>query len=139
MTYQPKKTELKRRASTVRQALIEAGTQGMQIPGLLALVRVNEPDLNRDTLAVWVAAHQRQAQAVREGRNWNGYFWYHRGAPPKAPTPTPLVRSTPAQLAPRYNRVITITLPALPRITPLRVYAGAMTVLATPLTALEVL
>ena len=139
MTYQPKKTELKRRASTVRQALIEAGTQGMQIPGLLALVRVNEPDLNRDTLAVWIAAHQRQAQAVREGRNGDGYFWYHRGANPKAPTPTPLVRSTPAQLAPRYNRVITITLPALPRITPLRVYSVLVTLFATTLTALEVL
>ena len=139
MINQPKKTELKRRAGTVKKALIEAGTQGMQIPGLLALVRVNEPDLNRDTLAVWIAAHQRQAQAVREVRNGDGYICYHRGANPKAPTPTPLIRSTPAQLAPRYNRVITITLPALPRITPLRVYSVLVTLFATTLTALEVL
>ena len=139
MNNHPKKTELKRRAATVKRALIQAGKEGMQIPELLALVRVNEPNLKRDTLAIWVAGHERQAQAVRKGRTRDGYIWYHRGVHSKAPTPTPLVRSTPAQLAPRYNRVITITLPALPRITPLRVYAGAMTVLATTLTALEVL
>jgi hypothetical protein len=139
MINQPKKTELKRRASTVRRALIEAGAQGMQIPGLLSLVQVSEPNLNRDALAVWVATHQRQTHAIREGRNGDGYIWYHRGAHPKVPTPTPLVRSTPAQLAPRYNRVITITLPALPRITPLRVYSVLVTLFAATLTALEVL
>ena len=135
MINQSKKIELKRRASTVKKALIEAGTQGMQIPALLALVNVDEPSLTRNTMAIWVAEHQRQIQAVREGRNGEGYFWYHRGTHPKASTPTPLVRSTPTQLA----RVITITLPALPRITPLRVYAVAVTVFAATLTALEVL
>ena len=134
MIIQPKKNELKRRAATVKKALIEAGTQGMQIPALLALVNVDEPSLTRNTMAIWVAEHQRQVQAVREGRNGDGYIWYHRGTHPKTPTPTPLVRSTPAQ-----GRVITFTLPSLPRITPLRVYAGAMTVFAATLTALEVL
>jgi hypothetical protein len=152
MNNQPTKIKLKRRTSTVKKTLIEAGAEGMQMPELLALVRVNEPNLSRDTLAVWVANHQPQAQAVREGRNGEGYIWYHRGTLPKAPTPTPLtrpwrdrvqvpliegiqVRSAPTQQA----RVITITLPALPRITPLRVYAVGMTVLAATLTALEVL
>ena len=103
MHNQSKKTELKQRASTVKKALIEAGTQGMQIPELLALVQVHEPNLNRDTLAIWVADHERQAQAVRKGRTRNGYIWYHRGAHPKAPIPTPLAHSTPAQ-----GRVITL-------------------------------
>lgn len=139
MNNQPKKTELKRRAATVKRALIEAGKEGMQMPELLALARVQEPNLKRDTLAIWVAGHERQAQAVRMGRTKDGHIWYHRGVHPKAPTPTPLVRSTSAQPASRYNRGITITLPALPRITPLRVYAVAVTVFAATLTALEVL
>jgi hypothetical protein len=139
MNNQPKKIELRRRTSTVKKALIEAGAEGMQMPELLALVSVDEPNLTRNTLAVWIAEHQRQAQAVRDGRNAEGYIWYHRGAHPSASTPTPLVRSTPTQLAPRYNRVIIFTLPTLPRITPLRVYAVGVTLFAVTLTALEVL
>jgi hypothetical protein len=134
MNRQPTKTQLKQRAATVKRALIEAGKEGMQVHEILALVQVNEPDLNRDTLAVWVTSQTRRIQAVRGSRTGKGYNWLHRGTNPKAPTPTPLVRSTPAQ-----GRVITITLPALPRITPLRVYAVGMTVLAATLTALEVL
>ena len=140
MNRQPTKIELKQRAATVKRALIEAGTQGVQVHELLAALNVNEPNLNRDTLAVWVAAQTRRLQAARGKRKHpGGYTWYHRGANPKAPTPTPLVRSTPAQLAPRYNRVITFTLPTLPRITPLRVYSVLVTLFAATLTALEVL
>ena len=131
---QPKKIELKRRVSTVKKALIEAGKKGMQVSEILAVLRVDEPNLTRDTLAAWVASQTRRIQAVRGSHRAHpgGYTWYHRGADPKAPAPT--ARRVPAQ-----GRVITITLPSLPRITPLRVYAVGVTVLAATLTALEVL
>ena len=138
MTYQPKKLQLKLRTYTIKRALIEADTQGMQVSELLA--GVDEPDLTRDTLAVWIADHQGRIQAVRGGRTLpGGYFWYHRGVLPKAPAPAPTVRSAPSQRAPRSNRVITLTLPTLPRLTRLRVYALAVTVYAVTITALEVL
>ena len=137
MTYQPKKSQLKQRTSTIKRALIEAGTEGMLVHELLALVAADEPNLTRGTLAVWVADHQGRIQAVRGGRTSpGGYFWYHRGALPKAPAPT--VRTTPTQQAPR-GRVITLTVPTLPRITRLRVFALVVTVYAVTITALEVL
>jgi hypothetical protein len=133
--HQPKKLQLKHRASTIKRALIDAGTQGMQVGELLA--SVDEPGLTRDTLAVWVADHQGRIQAVRGGRTSpGGYVWHHRAAFSKAPAPT--VRSTPAQRAPR-GRVITITLPALPRLTRLRAYSLAVTLYAAALTLVEVL
>ena len=140
MTYQPKKFQLKQRTSMIKRALIEAGTEGMLVHELLALVAADEPNLTRGTLAVWVADHPGRIQAMRGGRTSpGGYFWYHRGALPKAPAPAPSVRTTPTQQAPRSNRVITLTLPALPRLTRLRVYALAVTVYAAVLTAMEVL
>ena len=137
MTYQPKKFQLKQRTSMIKRALIEAGTEGMLVHELLVLVAADEPHLTRGTLAVWVADHQGRIQAVRGGRTSpGGYVWYHRTAFSKAPAPT--VRTTPTQQAPR-GRVITLTVPTLPRITRLRVFALVVTVYAVTITALEVL
>ena len=137
MTYQPKKSQLKQRTSTIKRALIEAGTEGMLVGELLALVAADEPNLTRGTLAVWVADHQGRIQAVRGGRTSpGGYVWYHRTAFSKAPAPT--VRTTPTQQAPR-GRVITLTVPTLPRLTRLRAYSLVVTVYAVTITALEVL
>ena len=139
MTYQPKKSQLKQRTSTIKRALIEAGTEGMLVGELLALVAADEPHLTRGTLAVWVADHQGRIQAVRGGRTSpGGYVWYHRTAFSKAPAPAPTVRSTPTQRAPR-GRVITLTVPALPRLTRLRAYSLVVTVYAVTITAMEVL
>ena len=138
--HQPKKLQLKHRASTIKRALIDAGTQGMQVGELLALVAADEPNLTRDTLAVWIADHQGRIQAMRGGRTLpGGYFWYHRGVLPKAREQGTGLRSAPSQRAPRSSRVITVTLPALPRLTRLRVFALVVTVYAVTITALEVL
>ena len=135
----PIQLTLRSRTATIRRALVAAGQQGMKAPEILPLLLDREPDLNRNTLAVWIADHRRQIQAVRANLTVpGGYTWYHRGAyqPPTAVTaPTP----TPPQLAPRYSRAVTITLPTLPRITRLRVYAVAVTVYALGLTLLAVL
>ena len=137
MTYQPKKFQLKQRTSMIKRALIEAGTEGMLVGELLALAAADEPHLTRGTLAVWVADHQGRIQAVRGGRTSpGGYVWYHRTAFSKAPAPT--VRTTPTQQAPR-GRVITLTVPTLPRLTRLRAYSLVVTVYAVTITALEVL
>ena len=137
MTYQPKKFQLKQRTSMIKRALIEAGTEGMLVHELLVLVAADEPHLTRGTLAVWVADHQGRIQAVRGGRTSpGGYVWYHRTAFSKAPAPT--VRTTPTQQAPR-GRVITLTVPTLPRLTRLRAYSLVVTVYAVTITALEVL
>jgi hypothetical protein len=140
---QPTRNELKQRISVVRRALIDADQGGMKVHDLLALL--DEPNLTRETLAVWISGHRGRIQAVRGHRSVpGGYTWYHRGtpkAPAPAPAPAPAVRSAPTQPAPRPGRVITLTLPALPRprITRLRAYALAMTLYAAALTALEVL
>lgn len=140
MTYQPKKSQLKQRTSTIKRALIEAGTEGMLVGELLALVAADEPHLTRGTLAVWVADHQGRIQAMRGGRTLpGGYFWYHRGVLPKAREQGTGLRSTQTQRAPRSSRVITVTLPALPRLTRLRAYSLVVTVYAVTITALEVL
>ena len=137
MTYQPKKLQLKLRTYKIKRALIEAGTEGMLVHELLALVAADEPTLTRGTLAVWVAAHQGRIQAVRGGRTSpGGYVWYHRTAFSKAPAPT--VRTTPTQQAPR-GRVITLTVPTQPRLTRLRAYSLVVTGYAVTITALEVL
>jgi hypothetical protein len=149
-TYQPTRAQLKKRASTVKQALLAsfAEGRGMQVEEILALC-VHEPYLTRNTLSVWIAEHQGRAQAVRGSRIIpGGYIWYHREAHSTAPYPSAErpaeaqpARSAPTLLAPTYNRAraITITLPTLPRITRLRVYAVVVTAYAATLTALEVL
>ena len=130
---------LRNRTTTIRRALIEAGSRGMKVQEILPLLLDREPNLNRNTLAVWIADHQRQIQAVRANLSSpGGYTWYHRGAYP-VPTVVTAPTPTPPELAPRYSRAITITLPTLPRITRLRVYALAVTVYAAVLTAMEVL
>ena len=130
---------LRNRTAAIRRTLLAAGPQGMKVHEILPLLLDREPNLKLATLAVWIADHRREIQAVRANLTVpGGYTWYHRGAyqsPPEAKAPTP----TPPQLAPRYNRAITITLPTLPRITRLRVYAVAVTVYALGLTLLAVL
>jgi hypothetical protein len=104
---------------------------------MLPLAQVNEPMLNRDTLAVWVKEHDGEAQARRSPRrNRDGYTWYSRQFRPDKPDPTMTVRRVMTQRPQR--RVITVTLPSLPRLTPLRIYSVAVTVYAATLTMLEV-
>jgi hypothetical protein len=131
------KVKMARRVSTVKRSLLDAGGLGLDIPQLLALTNVIEPTLKRDTLAVWLAHHQRQIHAERSTyRTALGYIWYHRGRR-KAIVITPSAASRQeVRGVPTQRRVITVTLPSWPRITPLRVYAVAVTGIAATLIAL---
>jgi hypothetical protein len=142
MKNQPKKQQLRQRRAWVKQALIQAGTQGMTLPDLLKLAQVNEPQLNRGTLAVWVADHQPQIQAERGNRTRKGFRYYHRGtlrsmgAKPHVETVrSPDPRTSHHPTLRQQRRVITIPLPRLPRVTRLRAYSVAVTVYALLITA----
>jgi len=145
MKNQPKKQQLKQRRAWIRKALMEAGTNGMGLADLLGLARVNEPHLNKATLAVYIADHQSLLQAERGNRTRAGFRYYHRGtlrsmgakayfdAFRTVPKPDP---RTPHQRTLRQQRrAITIRLPRLPRVTRLRAYSVAITVYAVLITA----
>ena len=142
MKNQPKKQQLKQRRAWIRKALMEAGTNGMGLADLLGLARVNEPHLNKATLAVYIADHQSLLQAERGNRTRAGFRYYHRGtlrsmgAKPHVETVrSPDPRTSHHPTLRQQRRVITIPLPRLPRVTRLRAYSVAVTVYALLITA----
>ena len=142
MKNQPKKQQLKQRRAWIRKALMEAGTNGMGLADLLGLARVNEPHLNKATLAVYIADHQSLLQAERGNRTRAGFRYYHRGtlrsmgAKPHVETVrSPDPRTSHHPTLRQQRRVITIPLPRLPRVTRLRAYSVAITVYAVLITA----
>ena len=128
--------QVRQRVRAIKKALLEAGGQGLRMDFLALHVWESEPDISIASLSAWVFKNQRRLQAVRDRQPESGrYFtWYHRSAVKKVFAPATQMRNTPTQ-----HRAITIPLPSLPRITPLRVYAVAVTVYAATLTALAAL
>jgi len=131
MRNQPTRVQLRQRTDTIKIALIEADIKGTTVSKLLALATVYEPDLNINTLAVWISMNRRKLQAERSVRRIAGrnYMWYHRGKS---------ITDLQAHEVSTQRRVVTITLPSLPRITPLRIYALAITAYSIVLTILAV-
>jgi hypothetical protein len=134
MKNQPNYIQLKNRVAVIKRALIEAGAEGTTSGHLHDLVLVLEPTVTRKSLALWIAMNQRRLQAVRGLRTGHGFMWYHRGAMRKASAPVRRGRRATSQ-----RRAVTVTLPALPRLTLLGVYSVLVTVYAAALTALKVL
>ena len=136
---QPTKKQLRQRLITVKKALIEADTKGMVLAAIPAAVQVAEPMVTTHAVSMWVPQNERKLQAERSTRRIAGrnYVWFHRGVNRKSPQvvgraePPMRVRRVPT---PTQSRVITISLPSLPRITRLRVYAFAVTVYAILIT-----
>ena len=132
--YQPNYVQLKNRVTVIKRALIEAGMAGTTSGHLFDLVHVLEPAMSKKSLALWVAMNQQRLVAVRGLRTSQGFTWYHRGAMRKASAPAKRGRVATPQ-----RRAVTVTLPAMPRLTLLRVYSVLVTTYAAALTALKVL